>query len=307
MTTTTNKLANLSPKVLMGIKNLLVRARTVVEGAQVGEHVSPFRGGAIEFAQHRSYSPGDELRYIDWRLFARTDHYHVKQFEVTTNLRSFLLLDGSGSMDYAGQDGISKFDYASMLAGGLAYVLVQQADAISLTANDGPEITFLPPRTQTAYLQQILKTIDNCKPKGDHDILTLLKFTQDRVNHRSLIVLFSDFLVDLDELLPKIRILKSHGHDLIVFQLLHPDELDFPFTRFYRFESMEDQRFLVADSRSIRNLYLEALKEHQDRLKGAMRKIGIDFQQVRIDEAPDRVIARCLNGPMRAQKLRKMY
>ena len=302
-----NKLANLNPSVLMGIKNLMVRARTVVEGAQVGEHVSPFRGGAIEFAQHRSYSPGDELRYIDWRLFARTDHYHVKQFEVTTNLRAYVLLDGSGSMGYDGGEGITKFNYASILASALSYVLVQQADAVSLTTNEGPEITFLPPRTQSAYLQQILKTIDDCEPRGDQDILSLLKVTQDRVNHRSMIVLFSDFLVDLDELLPKIRILKSHGHDLLVFQVLHPQEQTFDFSRFYRFESMEDQRFVVADSKSIRKQYLAALKEHQDRLHNAMRKIGVDFHEVNVEQKPDRVLARCLNGPMRARKIRKMY
>lgn len=307
MTDTTQKLANLSPKVLMGIKNLLLRARTVVEGAQVGEHISPFRGGAVEFAQHRSYSPGDELRYIDWRLLARTDHYHVKQFEVTTNLRAFLLLDCSGSMGYADESGVTKFNYASMLASALAYVLVQQSDAVSLSTNKGAEITFLPPRGQSAYLQQILHTIEACDPDGPDDILSLLQFTQERVHHRSLVALFSDFLVDLDELLPKVRILKGHGHDVMVFQILHPDELNFPFNRFYRFESMEDQRFMTADAASIRPLYLEALQEHQDKLSAGMRKIGVDFHVVSLDQAPDRVLARCLNGPVRARKLRKMY
>ena len=304
---TTGRLGNLSPSVLMGIKNLLVRARTVVEGALVGEHISPFRGGAIEFAQHRSYSPGDELRYVDWRLFARTDHYHVKQFEVTTNLRAYLVLDGSGSMGYTGQGNISKFQYASILASALAYVLIQQSDAVSLTTNKGADITFLPPRSQIAYLQQVLRIIDRCQPNGNHDILDLLRFAQDRINHRSLVVLFSDFLVDLEALVPKIKILQSHGHDLMVFQVLHPDELDFPFNRFYRFESMEDQQFLIADSKLIKTQYLEALREHQEKLTTTMRKIGVDFQMVRLDQDPGRVLSFCLNGPMRAKKLRKMY
>ncbi len=303
----TKQTINLSPSVLIGIKNLLLRARTVVEGALVGEHVSPFRGGAVEFDQHRAYSPGDELRYIDWRLFARTDHYHVKQFEVTTNLRGYLLVDGSGSMAYKREDDVSKFNYASMLASALAYILIQQSDAISLSTNKGNEITFLPPRSQIAYLQQILSVVAECDPRGDKDILSLLRFAQDRINNRSLVVLFSDFLMDLDELMPKVRILKSHGHDLMVFQILHPDELEFPFSRFYRFESMEDARYLVADSKSIRNYYLEAMNEHQHQLRGAMRKIGVDFHTVRTDQAPDRVLAHCLNGPMRARKLRKMY
>ena len=304
---TNSQVAFLSPAVLMGIKNLVLRARTVVEGALVGEHVSPFRGGAIEFAQHRSYSPGDELRYVDWRLFARTDHYHVKQFEVTTNLRAYLLLDGSGSMGYSGDGEITKFSYASILASALAYVLIQQSDAVSLTTNQDGEINFLPPRSQIAYLQQILKTIDGCEPEGGHDILDLLQFAQDRITNRSLVVIFSDFLVDLDALIPKIRILQSRGHDLMLFQILHPDELAFPFNRFYRFESMEDNRFLVADSKAIRAQYLEALKEHQDQLRRAFRKIGVDYQIVSLDQSPDRALALCLNGPMRAKKLRKMY
>lgn len=304
---TSSKAISLDPSILMGIKNLLLRARTVVEGALVGEHISPFRGGAIEFAQHRSYSPGDELRYIDWRLYGRTDHYHVKQFEVTTNLRAYLLLDGSGSMAYTGAGEVSKFRYTSILASALAYVLIQQSDAVSLSLNQEPDIQYLPPRSQVAYLQQILKTIDACQPSGDHDIMALLQFAQERITHRSLLVLFSDFLVDLDLLLPKIKILQTHGHDIMVFQVLHPDELEFPFHRFYRFESMEDQRYLVADSGVIRGQYMEALGEHQDRLRSSMRKIGVDFHIVRTDEAPNNALALCLNGPMRAKKLRKMY
>ena len=304
---TSKPLNNLAPSVLMGIKNLLLRARTVVEGALVGEHISPFRGGAIEFAQHRSYSPGDELRYIDWRLFARTDHYHVKQFEVTTNLRAFLLIDASGSMNYGKEGEVTKFQYASILASALAYVLVQQSDAISLTMNKDTDFTFLPPRSQIAYLQQILRTIERCEPEGKNDILGLLQFAQERINHRSLVVLFSDFFVDLDHLIPQVRILQSRGHDLMIFQILDPDEMDFPFGRFYRFQSMEDARYLVADGKAIRAQYLEALAEHQERLARSMKKIGVDFHTVRTDEAPQNIIARCLNGPMRAKKLRKMY
>ena len=302
-----DSLKTLSPSVLVGVKNLILRARTVVEGSLVGEHVSPFRGGAVEFDQHRSYSPGDELRYIDWRLYARTDHFHIKQFEVTTNLRGYLLIDGSGSMAYTRESEVSKHQYSTMLASALAYILVQQSDSVSLTTNKGKDITYLPPRSQIAYLHQILKVIDEHEPKGDRDILSLLKFAQERITNRSLIVLFSDFLVDLDQLIPSVRVLQSRGHDLIMFQIYHPDELDFPFNRFYRFESMEDARYMVADSKMIRASYLEALNEHQEKLRKAMRKIGADFHTVRTDQEPSRVLARCLNGPMRAKKLRKMY
>ena len=305
----TNTPTGLDPTVLVGIKNLVLRARTVVEGALVGEHISPFRGGSIEFAQHRAYSPGDELRYIDWRLFARTDHYHVKQFEVTTNLRCYLLLDGSGSMGYPtlGEEGVSKYRYASLLGSALAYILVQQSDAVSLSVNSGDGMTYLPPRSQITYLRQILKVMDQIDPGGDQDMLGLLQFAQERIAHRSLVVLLSDFLVDIDLLMAKVRILQRRGHDLMAIQVLHPDELEFPFNRFYRFESMEDQRYLTADSKSIRAFYMEALEEHQAKLKDAMRQVGIDFHVVSTVQAPDRVLSLCLNGPMRAKKLRKMF
>lgn len=304
----TNTITNLDPSTLVGIKNLMLRARTVVEGALVGEHISPFRGGSIEFAQHRSYSPGDELRYIDWRLYARTDHYHVKQFEVTTNLRAYMLVDSSGSMAYpeAGNS-VSKYRYASLLASALAYILIQQSDAVSIITSEGDETRYLPPRSQISYLSQLLSVLDSSHPEGERDITDLLKFAQDRVTHRSLIVLFSDFLVDVDDLMRKVRSLQTRGHDILVFQVLHPDELSFPFNRFYRFESMEDQQYLVADAKSIRNHYMDALNEHQEALVTGMSKAGIDFQTVSIADAPDRVLNACLNGPMRAKKLRKMY
>lgn len=304
----TNALNNLDPSTLVGIKNLMLRARTVVEGALVGEHISPFRGGSIEFAQHRSYSPGDELRYIDWRLYARTDHYHVKQFEVTTNLRAYMLVDSSGSMAYP-ENGpsVSKHRYASILASALAYILIQQSDAVSVITNKGDGTGFLPPRSQVSYLNQLLGMLDASQPTGERDITDLLKFAQDRVMHRSLVVLFSDFLVDVDQLMRRVRSLQTRGHDILVFQILHPDELDFPFNRFYRFESMEDQDYLVADAKSIRNHYMDALNEHQEALVTSMSKAGIDFQTVSVNDPPDRVLNACLNGPMRAKKLRKMY
>jgi uncharacterized protein (DUF58 family) len=303
-----NALSNLDPTTLVGIKNLLVRARTVVEGALVGEHISPFRGGSIEFAQHRSYSPGDELRYIDWRLYARTDHYHVKQFEVTTNLRAYMVVDSSGSMAYPEEgETVSKYRYATLLASALAYVLIQQSDAVSVITHQHEETRYLPPRSQVGYLNQLLTVLDAAEPEGEKDITDLLKFAQDRILHRSLVVLFSDFLVDIDSLMRKVRSLQTRGHDILVFQILHPDELDFPFNRFYRFESMESQDYLVADAKSIRNHYMDALNEHQENLVNAMSKAGIDFHTVSVSDPPDRVLNSCLNGPMRAKKLRKMY
>lgn len=297
----------IDPKILVGIKNLMVRARTVVEGALVGEHISPFRGGSVEFAQHRAYCPGDELRYIDWRLFARTDHYHVKQFDVTTNLRAYMLLDASGSMAYPTDGPVTKFTYGSLLASALAYIFVQQSDAVSVALNGDDGVRYLPPRSQVGYLQQILDVMASHVPQGDQDVLSLLQFAEERVVRRSLIVVFSDFFVALEDLMPKIRILQRRGHDLMVFQILHPDEISFPFHRFYRFLSMEGAESVTADSQNMKKWYLDAFGAHQSALAEAMRQSGVDFQSVRTDEAPDRILARHLNGPLRAKKLRKPY
>ncbi len=297
----------LDPNVLAGIKNLMVRARTVVEGALVGEHVSPFRGGSVEFAQHRPYTPGDELRYIDWRLLARTDQLHVKQFEVTTNLRAYLLVDASGSMNYPTTGGISKYTYATILASAIAYILIQQSDAVSLCLNEKDKVKYLPPRSQVAYLKQIFQLMEQHTPSSDNDILNLVKYVQDRVNQRSLIVLFSDFFVDLDGLNQRIKYLRGRGHDVMVFQILHKDERDFPFQRFYRFMAMESNDALTADGKQIQAHYLEALKEHQQQLADIMRRSGVDFSSITTDQAPDRVLANHLNQPQRAKKLRTMY
>ena len=292
----------------------------MVEGFLVGEHVSPFRGGSVEFAQHRAYSPGDEIRYIDWRLFARTDHYHIKQFEVTTNLRAFLLLDSSGSMGYPEKEHLAqpsasnrpdKYTYASLLAASFSYLLLHQSDAVSLCLNENEGqnksgVKFLPPRTRATYLHQIAETIESHSPQGEDGILKLVQYIQDRVNQRSLCILISDFLVDLKELIAKVKTLRSHGHDLILIQVLDPDEVDFPFNKFYRFESMENADFLSVDSRHIKSLYLEAFQEHQVKLRKELQKLGLHFHSVLTTEAPEKVIGKILNAPMRSKKMKAL-
>ncbi len=304
------------PKVFNRIHGLAVRARRVVEGFLVGEHISPFRGGSVEFAEHRAYSPGDEIKYIDWRLFARTDHYHIKQFDVTTNLRAYLLLDASGSMAYPekpantqenASERPNKYAYASLLAAAFSYLLLHQSDAVSLCLNENTTqhgIRFLPPRTRATYLHQIADTIESHVPQGEDGILKLIQYIQDRVNQRSLCILISDFFVDLNELIAKVKTLRGHGHDLILIQVLDPDEIEFPFNRFYRFESMENDDFLSVDSRQIKKLYLEAFHQHQGILKKELQKLGLDFHTIKTTDIPEKVIANILNTPSRAKKLK---
>lgn len=296
-----------------------MRARRVVEGFLVGEHISPFRGGSVEFAQHRAYTPGDEIRYIDWRLLARTDHYHIKQFDVTTNLRAYMLLDSSGSMAYpeVGQDQQApaskrptKYAYASLLAASFSYLLLHQADAVSLCLNEAKDeksgVKFLPPRTRATYLHQIAETIENHHPQGEPGILELIQYIQNRVHQRSLCILVSDFFVDLNILVAKVKTLRSHGHDIILIQVNDPDEVEFPFSRFYKFESMENSDSISVDSKLIKNLYLQALGEHQQRLKREIQKQGLDFHAVMTTESPEKVMGRILNAPTRSKKLKAL-
>lgn len=299
--------AFLDPSVLLGIRNLMLRARCVVEGTLVGEHISPFRGGSVEFAQHRAYSPGDELRYVDWRLYARTDHHHVKQFEVTTNLRGYLLLDGSGSMGYPSGAEMTKYRYATLLAGAAAYVLTRQGDAVALALVKNGGVETLPARCQMAHLSRMLEVMEGHETAGEEGPIQLIRHARDRIHHRSLMLIFSDFFVDVPTLMADVKVLRSRGHDVALIQVLHPDELEFPFNRFYRFESMEDRSFLPADGMRIREEYLAALSEHRELLAQATRQAGVDWIQARTDEAPDGVLARFLNGPLRMRKLRRMY
>jgi uncharacterized protein (DUF58 family) len=303
------------PEIFNRIRNLSVRARRVVEGFLVGEHISPFRGGSVEFAQHRAYAPGDEIRYIDWRLLARTDHYHIKQFDVTTNLRAYLLVDSSGSMAYPEPETLktanasfrpTKYEYASLLAAAFSYLLLHQSDAVSLCTNEPGGIEFLPPRTRATYLHQISNALEKLTPAGPSGILELIQYIQDRVNQRSMCLLISDFLVDLNELIAKVKTLRHHGHDLILVQVLDPDEVNFPFNRFYRFESMEDKEYLSADAKKIREQYLEAYQEHQNKLRRALQRLGMDFHSVLTTSPPEKVIGQILNSPTRSKKLKAL-
>ena len=308
------------PEIFTNIRNLSVRARRVVEGFLVGEHVSPFRGGSVEFAQHRAYTPGDEIRYIDWRLLARTDHYHIKQFDVTTNLRAYMLLDSSGSMAYPEAETFltsdtpkrpTKYEFASLLVASFSYLLLHQSDAVSLCLNErdeekGDRVHFLPPRTRATYLHQIAHTIEQHAAEGQPGILELLQYIQNTIHQRSMCILVSDFFVDLETLFSKIKTLRTHGHDLILIQVLDPDEVEFPFNRYYQFESMETEDHLSVDAAQIKKYYLEAFTEHQDRLRQGVQALGLDFHSVQTIDSPEKIMANILNSPTRRRKLKAL-
>src|SRR5437764_1271222 len=250
--------AFVDPKALMSIRNLELRARVVVEGFWTGLHRSPYHGFSVEFTEYRQYSAGDDPRYVDWRVFARSDRYFIKKFEDETNLRCHLLVDSSRSMTY-GTRGYTKAQYAATLAATLAYFLYLQGDAVGLLTFDEGMRDFLPARHRTGHLRQLMLTLE--KPAGGAatDLAAALKKIIELIRKRSLVVVFSDFLAPLDRLQPQLTALGACGHEVIVFQMLDPAELTFTFAGAAMFEDMETGRRLFIDPAAARNEYIRNL------------------------------------------------
>ena len=283
----------LTPQTLQRLGDFKVRARAVMEGVLSGLHKSPHQGQSVEFAEHHEYAPGDELRHVDWKAVARFDRYYVKRFEHETNLRAVMLVDASGSMGY-GSRGQSKLELARTLAGALSWLLVRQQDAAGLTALEGERLVEVPPRAAAGHVHVLLDALERLQPQGALSLRLATDRLAESLPRRSLVAVFSDFF-DADEgALAHLLTLKSRRHDVALFHLLDPDELEFPFEDPTRFESLEDARFLEANPREIRESYLEELGAFLARTKAQAVAAGCDYQVVRTDEAPDDVLLRFL-------------
>lgn len=276
----------LDPKVLNKVKNLELRARLVVEGFIAGLHKSPYRGFSVEFAQHREYVPGDDLRYIDWKIWGKSDRLYIKEFEEETNLRAHLFLDQSESMDYAhDEDGMSKFDYAATAAAALAYLIQQQSDAVGLSLFNEGVIRSIPPSNTRANLGNILQTLSEAKPTAKTRIGAVLHELAVNVRARGLVAIFSDLFDDADAILHGLRELVKRGHDVIVFHVLDRDEVEFPFERMTLFEGMEEMPELLVDPRSLRDAYLEEVETFRNRIRKGCLDQRIDHVQL-LDDQP---------------------
>src|SRR5215470_10825703 len=245
----------LDPVALSRLGTLALKARTVVEGALSGLHRSPHHGSSVEFAEHKEYSPGDEIRHIDWKAYGKFDRYYVKRFEEETELTCYLLLDRSGSMAYRG-DGLSKLEYAAYLSAALAYLLNRQQDRVGLLAFGGEDVHYVPPRQRSNHLHDLLRAIEWVVADGGRGDTHLGEIIE-RVaelgrRRRSLVILVSDLFDPSPDVPRLLRRLRVQRHDVAVIQLLDPDELELPFEGLTIFESLEDDRRLLADPRSIR-------------------------------------------------------
>ena len=264
----------ISPTALMAIKNLELRAKVVVEGFWNGLHRSPYHGFSVEFTEYRQYTPGDDPRYLDWRVFARSDRYFIKKFEDETNLRCHLLVDNSRSMSY-GSRGYSKGQYAATLAATLAYFLYLQGDAVGLLTFDEQIRDYLPARHRTGHLRHLMLALE--KPAGGQDtnLAAPLKRIAEIVRKRGVIVLLSDFLAPVEALEDEVMALAAGGHEVILFQVLDPAELAFEFGESVMFQDVETGRTLFIDPAAERKAYQHKLEAHCANLRGACQRLGI--------------------------------
>jgi len=283
------------PRVLAGISNLYLRARWVVEGLMSGIHRSRAKGFSVEFEEHREYTPGDEIRRIDWKALGKFDRYFIKEYEDETNLRAHLLLDASASMDYA-SDGVTKFDYACTLAASLAYLILKQQDAAGLVTFSDRVEEFIPPKAKRDYLTQILQALEKRGPGGDTDVGKILEDIAGQIKRRGLVILISDLLDDTEQILKGLRLFRFKGNDVIVFHLLDPAEIELPFDGNILFEDLEQTDLrIVADPKAIRATYRAVVEEFTRDLRKQCHDDAIDYQLIATTTPLDRALASYLS------------
>ncbi len=275
-------------------------ARLVVEGFINGLHKSPFHGFSVEFADHREYVPGDDLKYLDWQVFARTDRYYVKRFEEETNLRCHILLDRSASMAF-GTGTLTKWDYGCFLATCLAYLMIKQQDAVGLSLFGSKPGVILPPRSRVSHLRQMIQVMTTHPPEGGTHVAASLRTLVRSLKRRGLVVLISDLIDEPEQTLNAIRLLGSHGHDVIVFQIRDASELEFPFEGATLFRDVETGEELEVDPVTVRESYMQQLAEESERFRRGLLEAGIDYVPLNTRQPYDTALSAYLN---RRAKLR---
>lgn len=290
------------PTALARFGKLDVVARLVVEGYMMGQHKSPFKGSSVEFVEHRQYYPGDEIRHIDWRAFGKTGKYYIKEFEEETNLRAYLLVDASGSMNY-GASTISKYGYARLLAASLGYLLTAQRDAVGLVTFDSRVRDRIEPATSPKNFQLITNALEDCQPGDETSLGTFFENVIPTLKRRSLLIIMSDFFDDLASLRQALQMFKRNRHEVVLFQVLAPEEEDFPFTRPTQFRSLElSSHRLLVDPHRLRSIYLEQLEKHQTELRETVGRCGFDMTKMLTNTPFDKALGAYLDSRTRQTK-----
>jgi uncharacterized protein (DUF58 family) len=280
----------LDPEALHRLKNLTLSARLVVEGYFAGMHRSPHKGFSIEFAEHREYTPGVDPRHIDWRVLGRRDKLYVKQYEEETSLRCYLLLDKSASMDYHSEQRMSKLVYGSYLSASLAYLMAFQHDAVGLITYDTGVRDQVPPRQGPGHLRVLMEKLEQTSPGGETSLSTTFHQLAESIKRRALVVVISDLFDDPEKLVESLKHFRHKKHEVVVFHVLDPAELTFPFDDVTRIEDMEDRREVISDPRAFRKAYLEELAKFLDTIRSGCQAAQIDYALAETGQPFDRFL-----------------
>ncbi len=267
----------LDAETVAKISSMELRARFVVEGFITGLHKSPYHGFSVEFAEHRQYMPGDEIKKIDWKVFGRTDRFYVKQFEEETNLRAYLIIDASKSMSFKLSGKVSKLEYATYLASALSLMMIRQKDAVGLTIYDENVRTFLPPKASSIYLKEIFKELSNVKGRNKTSTANSLHKIAEQVKKRSLIIIFSDLFDEPKNILNTLKHFRHKKNEVIVFHILDPAEKDFSFSNDSIFLDMETNEKISTQPNHIKKTYQKAMKEFIAHYQKECRNQLIDY------------------------------
>lgn len=267
----------LRPEVIRQVARLDLRAKFIVEGFLSGLHASPFQGFSVEFSEHRKYTPGDDVKDLDWTVYAKTERYYVKKFQAETNVTGYLAMDLSASMAYTYRQELTKFEYAICLAAALGYLMIHQQDPVGLVAFDTAIRHCLPPKSKRSHLGNILSLLANLTPAGTTDVAAGLHQLAGMIRSKSLVMVFSDLLTDTEPILKALHHLRHRGNEVILFHILDEAEVHFPFDGLIEFEDVESPEHMTIDARGMRGDYLEAVGDFQRHLKNEAGKAGVDY------------------------------
>ena len=278
----------LDPRTLARLEGLELRARLIVEGYVSGVHRSPFHGFSIEFAEHREYVPGDDLRHVDWKVFGKTDKVYLKQYEEETNLVSYLLLDTSESMQYRSEGAaLSKLEYAQCVAASLSYLVLQQQDSVGLVTFDNEVRALVRASSNPSHLRQLLHVMEETVPQRKTSTGPIFHDLAERLKKRGIVIILSDLFDDVNSMLAGLKHFRHRRHEVIVFHVLDPAELDFPFQQTTLFKGLEQLPDVLTDPRSLRKAYLEEFNGFVRQVKQGCRAQRVDYVQLRTDQPLD--------------------
>lgn len=270
----------LQPDTVSKLKGMELRARLVVEGFIAGLHKSPYHGFSVEFAEHRQYMPGDDIRGLDWKVYAKTDRFYIKQYEEETNLKAYLLMDCSASMAYQSGDRLTKHDYAGMLAASLSYLMLKQRDAVGLVSFDDKIRRYVPPRSKAGHMHILLNEIAAQRPSATTDISTTLHEMAERIKRRGVVIVLSDLLDEPHKIISGLKHFRYNNHEVIVFHILDPRERDFAFGGEAVFKDMETGEEISTLPFQIKKDYARQVSEFTDEIATACRQSNIDFHPI---------------------------